>query len=83
MVEDGAAPAGRRRAGWSGRVPARRRRGEEWCDTEVLRLLRQRSLAVLRKEVEPVAAGRLARFLPAWHGIGSERGCAASTRWYG
>ena len=42
----------------------------EWCDAEVLRVLRQRSLAALRREVEPVAAEMLARFLPAWHGIG-------------
>ena len=32
--------------------------GSEWCDAEVLRTLRRRSLARLRKEVEPVAAGR-------------------------
>ncbi|MER6507127.1 ATP-dependent helicase [Nonomuraea sp. NPDC001636] len=44
-------------------------RGEEWCDAGVLRMLRRRSLARLRKEVEPVAAETLARFLPAWHGI--------------
>ena len=42
----------------------------EWCDVEVLRRLRQRSLAVLRKEIEPVGATALARFLPAWHGVG-------------
>lgn len=44
-------------------------RGEEWCDAGVLRLLRRRSLARLRKEVEPVSAETLARFLPAWHGV--------------
>ncbi|GGT13219.1 DEAD/DEAH box helicase [Nonomuraea spiralis] len=44
-------------------------RGEEWCDAGVLRMLRRRSLARLRKEVEPVAAETLARFLPTWHGI--------------
>lgn len=44
-------------------------RGEEWCDAGVLRMLRRRSLARLRKEVEPVAHETLARFLPAWHGI--------------
>jgi ATP-dependent Lhr-like helicase len=37
----------------------------------VLRQLRQRSLAALRREVEPTDAAALARFLPAWHGIGS------------
>ncbi|GAA0928799.1 Lhr family helicase [Nonomuraea longicatena] len=44
-------------------------RGEEWCDAGVLRLLRRRSLARLRKEVEPVTPETLARFLPVWHGI--------------
>jgi len=42
----------------------------EWCDGEVLRLLRRRCLARLRKEAEPVPPEVLARFLPAWHGIG-------------
>ncbi|MDO8485412.1 MAG: DEAD/DEAH box helicase [Candidatus Limnocylindrales bacterium] len=41
----------------------------EWCDPEVLRLLRRRSLARLRREVEPVDPAALARFLPDWHGI--------------
>ncbi|MBW3590464.1 MAG: DEAD/DEAH box helicase, partial [Actinobacteria bacterium] len=45
--------------------------GAEWCDAEVLRALRRRSLAKLRKEVEAVPGVVLARFLPAWHGIGS------------
>jgi ATP-dependent Lhr-like helicase len=40
----------------------------EWCDVEVLRRLRQRSLAALRKEVEPVDAAAFARFLPQWQG---------------
>ncbi|MEV5414372.1 DEAD/DEAH box helicase [Thermopolyspora sp. NPDC052614] len=44
-------------------------RGEEWCDAGVLRLLRRRSLARLRREVEPVAPEVLAAFSPAWHGI--------------
>ncbi|MCW2545512.1 MAG: dependent helicase, Lhr family [Frankiales bacterium] len=44
--------------------------GLEWCDAEVLRSLRRRSLAKLRKEVEPVPPTALARFLPAWQGIG-------------
>jgi ATP-dependent Lhr-like helicase len=46
--------------------------GREWCDPDVLRQLRQRSLAALRKEVEPVDAGALAGFLPAWPGGGSD-----------
>ncbi|WP_435822600.1 Lhr family helicase [Microbispora bryophytorum] len=44
-------------------------RGEERCDAGVLRLLRRRSLARLRKEVEPVPPETLAAFLPTWHGI--------------
>ena len=34
-------------------------RGREWCDAEVLRTVRQRSLARLRQEVEPVDATAL------------------------
>jgi ATP-dependent helicase Lhr and Lhr-like helicase len=41
----------------------------EWCDPEVLRRLRRVSLAVLRKEVEPVDHRALARFLPAWQNV--------------
>ncbi len=41
----------------------------EWCDPEVLRRLRRASLAVLRKEIEPVAQATLARFAPAWQGV--------------
>jgi ATP-dependent Lhr-like helicase len=44
--------------------------GREYCHAEVLRLLRRRSLAALRREVESVPPEALARFLPAWHGIG-------------
>ncbi|MDQ3127976.1 MAG: DEAD/DEAH box helicase, partial [Chloroflexota bacterium] len=41
----------------------------EWIDPDVLRLLRRRSLARLRKEVEPVDPAAFARFLPAWQGV--------------
>ncbi|GAA1887151.1 Lhr family helicase [Actinomadura bangladeshensis] len=41
----------------------------EWCDAGVLRMLRRRSLARLRAEVEPSPPESLGRFLPAWHGI--------------
>jgi ATP-dependent Lhr-like helicase len=44
----------------------------EFADPEVLRALRRRSLARLRREVEPVPAAAFGRFLPAWHGIGSQ-----------
>ncbi len=46
--------------------------GLEWCDTEVLRSLRRRSLARLRKEVEPVPPAALGRFLGAWQHIGGK-----------
>jgi ATP-dependent Lhr-like helicase len=45
-------------------------RGTEWCDVEVLRLLRRRCLAKLRKEVEPAPPEALAAFLPAWQNAG-------------
>lgn len=38
----------------------------EWCDTEVLRRLRMRSLAAIRGSVEPVSPEAYARFLPDW-----------------
>jgi ATP-dependent Lhr-like helicase len=44
--------------------------GQEWCDAEVLRSIRRRSLAKLRQEVEPVPIGTLARFTPSWQGVG-------------
>ena len=45
-------------------------RGTEWCDSEVLRLLRRRCLARLRKEAEPVPPEVLGAFLPAWQSAG-------------
>ncbi|MBX7444138.1 DEAD/DEAH box helicase [Arthrobacter sp. MAHUQ-56] len=41
----------------------------EWCDADVLRKLRRRSLAALRAEVEPVDAAAYGRFLPAWQHV--------------
>ncbi|MBV9023099.1 MAG: ATP-dependent helicase [Streptomycetaceae bacterium] len=48
------------------------RRAGEWCDAEVLRRLRRRSLAVLRQELEPVPAPALAAFLPRWQHVGTD-----------
>ena len=42
----------------------------EWCDPEVLRRIKRRTLAKLRNEVAPIPPAALARFLPQWHGIG-------------
>ncbi|MBM6621848.1 DEAD/DEAH box helicase [Micrococcaceae bacterium RIT802] len=47
-------------------VPA----ASEWCDAEVLRRIRRRSLAALRAEVEPVDDATFGRFLPAWQFVG-------------
>lgn len=41
----------------------------EWCDTEVLRRLRMRSLAAIRGSVEPVPQDAYARFLPVWQHV--------------
>ncbi|NUO48104.1 MAG: DEAD/DEAH box helicase [Polyangiaceae bacterium] len=43
------------------------RTGEELCDPEVLRTIKRRSLARLRREVEPVPQAALGRFLGSWH----------------
>ncbi|MHC2998617.1 DNA glycosylase AlkZ-like family protein [Microbacterium sp. HJ5] len=41
----------------------------EWCDAEVLRRLRMRSLAAIRGSVEPVPQDAYARFLPVWQHV--------------
>jgi ATP-dependent Lhr-like helicase len=41
----------------------------EWCDAEVLRTVRRKSLAKLRKEVEPVEQAVLARLFTRWQGV--------------
>ncbi len=41
----------------------------EWCDAEVLRMIRRKSLAKLRKEVEPVEQQMLARLSTHWQGV--------------
>ncbi|MCC2322004.1 Lhr family helicase [Cellulomonas xiejunii] len=43
--------------------------GDEFCDADVLRRLRQRSLAALRAQVEPVDPQALGVFLPLWQGV--------------
>jgi ATP-dependent Lhr-like helicase len=44
---------------------------DQWCDAEVLRMLRRRSLAALRAQVEPVTTSAYAKFLPAWQQVGA------------
>ncbi len=48
--------------------------GEELVDAEVLRNIKRRSLARLRRAVEPVDGATLARFLIGQHGLGARRG---------
>jgi ATP-dependent helicase Lhr and Lhr-like helicase len=43
-------------------------RHREWCDPEVLREIRRKSLAKLRREVEPVEPATFARFAARWQG---------------
>ncbi|HEX5661014.1 MAG TPA: DEAD/DEAH box helicase [Polyangiales bacterium] len=44
--------------------------GITYCDNDVLRAIKRRSLAALRKQVEAVDQQTYARFLLRWHGIG-------------
>jgi ATP-dependent Lhr-like helicase len=64
LTSDGSLVRGEFRPGGSGR---------EYVDEGVLRQLRRRSLAALRAEVAPVDQVALARFLPAWQGVGIRR----------
>ena len=48
-------------------------RSLEWCDAGVLRAIKRRSLAKLRREVEPVEPVAFARFLTEWQSLTSPR----------
>ncbi|MGM0931354.1 MAG: DNA glycosylase AlkZ-like family protein [Actinomycetota bacterium] len=67
-ADDGGAPVGGDRAPTG--TPDQRQ--TEWCDVEVLRKIRRRSLAALRREVEPVDPATYGRFLPAWQNVGAK-----------
>jgi ATP-dependent Lhr-like helicase len=55
--------------------------GTQWCEAGVLRMLRRRCLAKLRKEVEPAPPSVYAAFLPAWqHADAATRGATAGGR---
>jgi ATP-dependent Lhr-like helicase len=45
----------------------------EWCDPEVLRVVRRKTLARLRKEIEPVEERVLGRLLARWQGTAVPR----------
>ncbi len=51
--------------------------GAQWCEAGVLRMLRRRCLAKLRKEVEPVPPSAFAAFLPAWQRADTQPGGGA------
>jgi ATP-dependent helicase Lhr and Lhr-like helicase len=46
---------------------------QEWCDPEVLQQIRRKSLAKLRREVEPVEQSVFARFVTRWQGVTMRR----------
>jgi ATP-dependent Lhr-like helicase len=48
-------------------------RGREFVDAEVLKALKRKALARLRKQVEPVEPAALARFLAEWQGVARPR----------
>ena len=43
--------------------------GREWCDPEILQSVRRRSLAKLRRQVEPVEPPVFVRLLTSWQGL--------------
>ncbi|HEV2424154.1 MAG TPA: DEAD/DEAH box helicase [Terriglobia bacterium] len=45
------------------------REAREWCDAEVLRRIRHRSLAAARRQIEPVEPRTFARLLTHWQGV--------------
>ncbi len=48
--------------------------GPQWCHPDVLRLIKRRSVALLRRAVEPVSPAALATFLPQWQHVAGEAG---------
>lgn len=46
---------------------------QQWCDANVLRTLKQRSLARVRQQIKPAQPDACARFLIDWHSIGRRR----------
>jgi ATP-dependent helicase Lhr and Lhr-like helicase len=45
----------------------------EWCDPEVMQQVRRKSLARLRREIEPVEQSTFARFTARWQGVSVQR----------
>ena len=47
--------------------------GREWCDPDILQAVRRRSLAKLRRQVEPVDPQVFVRLLTSWQGLSRPR----------
>ena len=43
--------------------------GPQWCHPDVLRLIKRRSVAMLRQQIEPVSQTALGMFLPRWQHV--------------
>jgi ATP-dependent helicase Lhr and Lhr-like helicase len=54
--------------------------GREFCDTEVLQQIHRQTLALLRREVEPVDGPAFARFLLEWQGVANPEAPPAAGR---
>nr|WP_245708662.1 DEAD/DEAH box helicase [Ruania alba] len=74
LVRRGALTAGTLRPQESHSPVSRAMAGPDYCDADVLRRIRRRSLAALRAEVEAVPPERLGVALPRWHQVRSLRG---------
>jgi ATP-dependent Lhr-like helicase len=48
-------------------------RGDQWCDTNVLRTLKRRCLATLRRKIEPADIPTWGGFLARWQGLDGPR----------
>ncbi|MBA8795431.1 ATP-dependent Lhr-like helicase [Friedmanniella endophytica] len=73
LVRQGAVVTGSFTDDLSGEGDRTRTDGElrQYCHQKVLALIKRRTLARLRKSVEPVEQTAFARFLPEWQGVGS------------
>ncbi len=43
--------------------------GPQWCHPDVMRLIKRRSVALLRQQIEPVSQAALGTFLPRWQQV--------------
>ncbi|UFU05162.1 DEAD/DEAH box helicase [Ruania halotolerans] len=74
LVRRGAVTAGTLRPQETHSAASLAMTGPDYCDADVLRRIRRRSLAALRAEVEAVPPERFGIYLPRWHQVRSLRG---------